>query len=255
MIPRRWRKYIGHKPLPFEITDEPTRIDIERWTHKNPKKNYFLQIDDNKIVLNGRLNAGSGWVDGLLIFGAGALGTFLFGLTSAMTYDAFIQSDWMGMFGVIFTPVSAIYATTALYYSVGMFVTAVRYPETQIIFDRQNGMVTLPPISWGCPEIVPFQKLYVTKGVFIQGAGFPSHSLLAIRSDGRSVDISLLSSVYIPGGIGSDDLKRDWSFWVWYMQKHRKLPPGTAFDPHRARDRLRISEAYEKSWSKSRVEA
>jgi len=32
---------------------------------------------------------------------------------------------------------------------------------------------------------------------------------------------------------------RDWSFYVWYMDKNRPLPPGTALDPYRERDEER----------------
>ena len=37
-----------------------------------------------------------------------------------------------------------------------------------------------------------------------------------------------------------------WSFMVWYIDKNRPLPPGTAFDPYREKDFLRRQAEFPK---------
>ena len=36
--------------------------------------------------------------------------------------------------------------------------------------------------------------------------------------------------------VSYDDPYEEWSLYVWYMDKNRPLPPGTAFNPYREKD-------------------
>ena len=38
------------------------------------------------------------------------------------------------------------------------------------------------------------------------------------------------------GHLSHSDIYAFWEFVVWYMDKNRPLPPGTAFDPYRKED-------------------
>lgn len=257
MMPLSWRLRFGPKPLPFEIIAEPTRIDMTDEMRNNPKKNFFKQIDDKKIVIEERFCAFSGWWFGTISFGMAGMFTFLFVTILPDAYEKATApsiSIWLIWLTFSSIVVPAVLLTLySYYYGLGMLVTAVRYPKRPIIFDRLNGTVTLPPGCWGHPETVPFSKLVVTEG-FASGPGGGTISyeeLTAIRSDGWSIYLTLESNL----GRSSYTVQRDWSFWVWYMDKHRPLPPGTAFDPYRARDLQRIAEEYEKPWSKGLVEA
>ena len=41
----------------------------------------------------------------------------------------------------------------------------------------------------------------------------------------------------VEGKLTSDnDINDYWNFTIWYMDKNRPLPPGTAFDPYRQKD-------------------
>ena len=45
-----------------------------------------------------------------------------------------------------------------------------------------------------------------------------------------------------------------WSYFVWYMDKNRPLPPGKAFDPYREKDfERRKSEGFPKPLYKSNI--
>ena len=50
------------------------------------------------------------------------------------------------------------------------------------------------------------------------------------------------------------DMEEFWNFVVWYMDKNRPLPPGTAFDPYREADfQRRKAEGFPKPLYKSYI--
>jgi len=245
-------RHLRGKRLPLQILAEPTPLDAEswEWPPKDPnKKHYFERIDDEQIVLNGAVRDGARIMGSMLLTGAGVtgFGVYLFisalaihlaGFDRGMTWwqvVAFLGDGFMGL-------TSAALSAFLVYAGLGRLFLSVRAPHRPIIFDRLKGEVTLPPVAWGEPETVAFENLYAARVGFV--AGGVSHALYAVRTDGGGVDISIGAGAFIPGSIGSDSVKRNWSFWVWYMDRNRPLPPGTALDPYRAKDLARLrSEA------------
>ncbi|BCR03035.1 hypothetical protein DESUT3_01040 [Desulfuromonas versatilis] len=109
------------------------------------------------------------------------------------------------------------------------FVYLFKRPKERLmIFDRENGTVTLPPRFWGEHEVVPFHELKV-KRIRNLGSIVNFYVLAAFRpSDGQAIEFGLVQ-----------DNWKDWAFYCWYMDKSRPLPPGKVFDPYRERDEAR----------------
>ncbi|MDO3376530.1 hypothetical protein [Geoalkalibacter halelectricus] len=189
------------------------------------------QLDDNKYVYEntpGDVDAAA-WA-GIGLFGliAGVIPSLsilprILGVTGSSSHG---DPLWVSLFfflcfsAVAFLPIPAILLS---------FVYPFKRPkERLLIWDRENGTVTLPPRFWGEPEVVPFKDLKVKKirnlGSFVQ-----FHVLAAFRpSDGQPIEFGLLHN---------ND--KDWAFYCWYMDKTRPLPPGEVFDPYRERDEER----------------
>ena len=56
------------------------------------------------------------------------------------------------------------------------------------------------------------------------------------------------------GHLSHSDIYAFWDFVVWYMDKNRPLPPGTAFDPYREADfQRRKAEGFPKPLYKSYI--
>jgi hypothetical protein len=188
------------------------------------------QLDDKKYVYNKTTRD----VDGVLWAGIGLFCLIalvlpcgwglihVLGLAGSYKHD----SLWSSLFFILclssftFLPIPAILLS---------FVYPFKRPkERLLIWDRENGTVTLPPRFWGEPEVVPFKDLKVKKirniGSFVQ-----FYVLAAFRpSDGQPIEFGLLQ-----------DNAKDWAFFCWYMDKTRPLPPGEVFDPYRERDEER----------------
>lgn len=111
-----------------------------------------------------------------------------------------------------------------------LFILALLYalyaPKKLVILDRETGLFTFPTILINLhPETFPFNKAIAFWNIT------PSHFvMLGIKNSENNRTSMLLS-----GCQGSDHSKM-WSFFVWYMDKNRPLPPGTAFDPYRQAD-------------------
>ncbi len=99
-------------------------------------------------------------------------------------------------------------------------------PEKEIIFNREDGVITFPGFLWRLNITMPIKKVIFSRSApSAQGIG--SHQLEIVRPD-KSYSLFLLSL----GHTCYEDL----SFFLWYMDKNRPLPPGTAFDPYRQQD-------------------
>ncbi|MGE4343502.1 MAG: hypothetical protein AB7F20_04325 [Geoalkalibacter sp.] len=224
--------------LPVDFQGEPHIV-----TPKFAKSDEVEQLDEKCFRLNITILewGGAMWA-GIGLFGliAGVLpsGWFLIndllGLTGEAGYD---RAPW-------FFLLSLSVALSATFLPLPAILLSFVYPfkrprERLLIWDRENGTVTLPPRFWGEHEVVPFKDLKVKKirnlGSFVQ-----FHVLAAFRpSDGQPIEFGLLG-----------DNEKDWAFFCWYMDKTRPLPPGEVFGPYRERDeeRRRREMAGEYRW-------
>ncbi len=119
--------------------------------------------------------------------------------------------------------------------------------KSLIILDRKNGMFSFP-------YRLQRYKLYKTEFnraiVYWQGSGGVTGnlgiSLIAQHPDKKVGGADLVAHV--------SGFRKIWSFYVWYMDKNRPLPPGTAFDPYRQADfERRKSEGFPKPLYRSYI--
>ncbi|AJF06123.1 hypothetical protein [Geoalkalibacter subterraneus] len=211
--------------LPVDFQGEPHIV-----TPRYAKSNEVEQLDEKCFRINttetawgGVMWAGIGLfglIAGVLPSGWGLLNEF--GIVGSYNNDPL----WLSIFFIIFIASFTFLPLPAILLS---FVYPFKRPkERLLIWDRENGTVTLPPRFWGEHEVVPFNELKVKKirnlGSFVQ-----FHVLAAFRpSDGQPIEFGLLG-----------DNEKDWAFFCWYMDKTRPLPPGEVFDPYRERDEER----------------
>ncbi|OEK09833.1 hypothetical protein A8C32_09995 [Flavivirga aquatica] len=98
-------------------------------------------------------------------------------------------------------------------------------PKKENIMDRMRGTITFTGSFWGKNITMPFNKVifhFSTGGDNMVGA----YMLQIVRPTNLTFCMSNYGS----------DCYESISGIVWYMDKNRPLPPGTAFDPYRDAD-------------------
>jgi hypothetical protein len=125
------------------------------------------------------------------------------------------------VFYIMFTLFSFLGFSFFAYYYITM-------PYKECIFNRKQGLVTIPGAFWQPNITMSIHTIeFIRSAPSAQGMG--SHLLQAIRPmKGQFLsfyDLWLGNTCY-----------EDLSFYLWYMDKNRPLPPGTAFDPYRDKD-------------------
>ena len=98
-------------------------------------------------------------------------------------------------------------------------------PPKETILNRLDGLVTIPGALYQPNITMPFKTLIF---VFSTGGedGLGAFKLEAIRPNNYTFAM-------FNGGYGC---YHDISFYTWYMDKNRPLPPGEAFDAYREQD-------------------
>ncbi|MCX7726060.1 MAG: hypothetical protein N2053_04345 [Chitinispirillaceae bacterium] len=198
------KKKIFHNALPFEIILHPDPLDKEL-LGENEKVDDCCWIQDDER--RGLLYVG-------IFFGCVPLLFFLIkSISSQNVLTLFLIHSLLSLPGLLII----------LYY--------FTCPPQKLILNRVEGTVECPPFLYGKPkkflfsEIIPvatFAKMdyYLSLKPPIQKWTDYFISIPVQRSSGRR---------YL----------EEWSLIVWYMDKNRPLPPGTAFDPYRKRDEER----------------
>ena len=111
----------------------------------------------------------------------------------------------------------------ALFHLIVFFLVPVK----EIVLDRMNGKITYPRL-FGNKEhrTIQFDSLYVFEIMTTSGDFAATGKKIRIRD--RKYDYTW--------DLESSNPEEYWSFMVWYMDKNRPLPPGTAFDSYREKD-------------------
>jgi len=113
---------------------------------------------------------------------------------------------------------------------------------------RLVGTVTYPDSYFRKPLKGKFKDLHVVIAVTGNIDGYVDSEYLKFVNTFKPRKLTLLYTFY-----GREPYK-DWSFYVWYMDKNRPLPPGTAFDPYRQQDfERRKAEGFPKPLYESNV--
>ncbi len=124
---------------------------------------------------------------------------------------------------------STLFVLFIIFFFLGFVFFVVYYytmPKKEFILNREDGLMTWPGFMWHKNITMPIDKvIFSMSGPGVQGLG--AFELLIERPDW------FYSKYHSTLG---NDCYQDLSFYLWYMDKNRPLPPGTAFDPYRQRD-------------------
>lgn len=151
------------------------------------------------------------------VWGGGVFLILLFGLL--ISFLPYGESLSIGFFIALIFLLSG-FSFFAYYYAT--------MPYKECIFNRKDGLVTIPGVFWQANITMDIHTIeFIRSSPSAQGLG--SHLLQVIRP-GKGQFLSFYD-LWL-GGTCYEDL----SFYLWYMDKNRPLPPGTAFDPYRQKD-------------------
>ncbi|WP_407265074.1 hypothetical protein R5N98_03470 [Tenacibaculum maritimum] len=109
------------------------------------------------------------------------------------------------------------------------FVAPIKY----LVYDRMNGIITVTR-AFRSSVAIPFSSGYGLKGYSNTSPGVISAQLNFVSSKKKP---------RVGGIIAHNLVEESWSFMVWYMDKNRPLPPGSAFDAYREQDYQRRKAA------------
>lgn len=201
--------------------------------HIKPGSMYaFDYVDDNYLVID---RSSSKKED--LYWGGGFLGAFLFiALTMGNPFNGEIIY-WI-----------LLAAFLLLLPAIWSFILAFFAPkEKKLIFDRMRGLVQLPGAFWDEPHLVHFNDMHPTIGTSRSVIAFIAVARFRNWYDNFAGPLSL--------PLTSGKALQSWSFFVWYMDKNRPLPPSEALDPFRERDyERRKNEGFPKPLYPSNIE-
>jgi hypothetical protein len=126
-------------------------------------------------------------------------------------------------------PISAFYIIVMIVLFLGFIFFLVYYftmPQKERIFNREDGLLTFAGFMWHDNITMPINKVrFMASSPSAQGLS--SYMLEIVRPD-KLHSLQLCSM----GTTCYEDL----SFFLWYMDKNRPLPPGDAFDEYREQD-------------------
>lgn len=213
--PKDWKK----KYPEFLISELPGPAAIEKRDVQPGEKTVFDYADDEYIVVDR-----SSSVKEFVYWGGGFGLIYLFSLFYLGIPKIIFEDFW------IFIVDSLLFGLPSLW----CFALALWVPkEKKIIFDRMRGLVQLPGSFWDTNHLIRFKELHAVIAMRSRAGGL---DLMACRN--RSfVDKYLAGAILMPMGFGKP--LQAWSFWIWYMDRNRPLPPSEALDPYREKDYLR----------------
>ena len=114
--------------------------------------------------------------------------------------------------------------------------------------DRMAGTITYPDHYFRRPLQGKFKKLKAIISVSGDIDGYVDREYLKFVNTFKPRKLDVVYTLY-------GDPKKEWSFYVWYMDKNRPLPPGTAFDAYRDQDfKRRKKQGFPKPLYYSRIE-
>ncbi len=210
--------------LPFNIIEEFTPLDQK---YLEEKRSSFVCVNQN--IYKYDIKVRQQHIISLIV----AIIVFLFFIIGAPFTNEGLKH-----------PVAIIILSISFLAIIHFIIKAKKAPIVYLVFNREEGMVTLPCKSKkAITNTVPFNEL-VPFWIGTGGATGNLRATLIAKHKDNQVSGAL---------VGIDTLyTKIWSFYVWYMDKNRPLPPGTAFDPYRQADfERRKAEGFPKPLYKS----
>ncbi len=204
--------------LPFEILEEGRPLEQKYLKEKGTR---FPIVNDNRAVIDLKIKQAA--IIYLLIALVTIVVFVAFGIVmiNSQHHNATI-SDFVWHPAIFIILLLSVLA--AIYYSREIYVNR----HEAITLDRENGLITFPVgLRKNKVYTSPFHKIkihwYGTGGA----TGNLDMKLVANHPDKKG-------GAFLEGL--DSNYRKLWSFYVWYMDKNRPLPPGSAFDPYREAD-------------------
>ncbi|WP_437823279.1 hypothetical protein [Tenacibaculum mesophilum] len=192
---------------PFKILTQPTLVNVER---VYPSRKYVIKEANDKFYRTDEMTLPK-------VYGFfGLLGIFcgIWFLDGKFNW----KEDSLSVFLIILGSFLFIYRLT------------VKSKHKELVLDRLNGTVSYPDSFYGKPLQGKFSELKAVISISGDIDGAPGDEKLKFVNTFRPRKIDILRT------ISYDAPYQEWSLFVWYMDKNRPLPPGTAFDPYRQQD-------------------
>ena len=196
----------------------PPTIDIKD-TYPTDKYAVIKQADDEKLIMD---YSGINYI----ILGLSLFGVIMFGY-GFIVNESFRSEIDIAREGVpiyIFSFVLDIMLYLIFAGSLYFALYSVANTKKVFIFNRKEGTVTYPGLRWRTSNTIPFQDACFILNRIGPYGGEGFH-LAILRGDGITRSM-----------IAWDQPEKHFSLFVWYMDKNRPLPLGTAFDPYRQKD-------------------
>lgn len=111
-----------------------------------------------------------------------------------------------------------------------IFGFTAKKENKMLILDRLNGKISYPDYFYLPPLHGDFNKIKAVISISGDIDGAIGREYLKFVNVFKNRKFDLLRT------ISYDDPYEEWSLYVWYMDKNRPLPPGTAFDAYRDKD-------------------
>ena len=216
-------KYKKIKGLPFTVEEVPEKFSKEEvppWA----KESFFSQFDDEKITMTRTSDKdGYNYLSKLCWYGSAAMFFLMFFIPAINDRDPSLAAVIAG-------------TLTPAFLAVFLRFKVRKYPEDlYITFYRHSGLIALPNDGKGSGSfIIRFEDL---KSVItsITTPNFHSGPQLRFFRE-YTTGFNLFKHFEWIIMSWSNNPMEYWSFYVWYMDKNRPLPPGSAFDPYRKKD-------------------
>ncbi len=197
----------------FIISTDPSVWKIEKEDLVKKNKNgineaneRFIQIDDTQAISAIETYG--------VFFGLGSVVMLL--IMSLIFTDKPPLEDYL---------VSIPFFLLALFHLLVYLITGRKY----VIMDRENCKLSYPQFFFKKEPIsLDFNKVKVLISYSSRGPSIGSKLSIENRVQG-----SMLNGYWL---LQTSSEREYWSFMVWYMDKNRPLPPGTAFDEYRDDD-------------------
>ncbi len=216
------------KPIKIEIY-RSIKYYIIRKEQIKPGKHKAIQKATDLIYIKNETTAFNGFLSYLLI-------GLIFFLIS-YSYQQGNNSD----------DAFSIYAFTALLFGMSFYylISFITDPFKELILNRVSGSITFSLLNGrGKTQSKPFDTLNVYE---------VSSNILDTSYEIKTIFFKNEKNSFCWKMTAYHHYEY-WSFMVWYMDKNRPLPPGTAFDPYREKDfERRKAEGFRKPLYKSKI--
>ena len=214
--------------MPNEIVTNITDLEESEKEFQKTGRNLFKEFNENRIAISGDGNHNY-----LIYLGVGGM---------LFTIIAQLINSYEIMWGLWIT--IAIPSIWPIYLGLNLS------KDPTIAFDRENGTVELPGFLKEPPVVDKFENKFVRFSS--DSGGFTDHRAWSVKVS-RYNKAGYRNKPFALGRWTKGGWET-WSYWVWYMDRNRPLPPGTAFDEYRNADfERRKSEGFPPPLYKSRI--